>query len=763
MKKLLIFLLTLISIISILSVTSCDKADDAAPECAHVDEDFDNVCDLCSEIIDDSIPHEHVFNVKNTDYRYLKSEATCSLGTVYYFACVCGEYSVDTYTVGTPIGHDYTRHEPKEPTCSEVGWNLYLTCNRCDLSSYKEIATLPHNTVSHEGLEATCEHFGWNEYETCTDCDYTTFEEIPALPHNTIYHEAYEATCIGFGCEAYETCSNCSYTTYSEYLILEDGKHKVTDGTCVFCGTKESSKGLTYTLNSDKKSYTVTGIGNFCGDELVIGIYNNLSVTAVGEHAFESCNNVKTIVIDRPVKALGSYAFASCHYLEEIYLYSSLSDNCGNSVFSYVGRSGSGITVTIGKNVKSIPDYMFYDGANISCSTPPPNIKNVIFEEESTCESIGRYAFSYCYDLISITIPKSIISIGEGAFYNTYRLIEVINNSNLDITQSSYGLNALDVHSEESKITNINDYLFYTKGEENYLLSYIGEETELTLPDNYNGENYQIYKYAFSYSPKLKSIIISNGVIAIGDSAFYYCSGLNEIIIPSSVINIGNYLFSWNCKASIYCEMPSQPSGWYDYWISNGNTVVYGYTGSHGTTESGLKWASTNSGISISGYSGTNKNVIIPEKINDINVVSISDSAFYDCTSLTSVTIPDSVTSIGDWAFAYCSSLTSVTIGDSVTSIGDSAFQCCTNLTSITIGDSVTSIGSSAFYYCSSLTSVTIGDSVTSIGDNAFSRCTSLTTINYKGTSSQWNAISKGYDWNFSTGSYTINYNYKEN
>ena len=142
----------------------------------------------------------------------------------------------------------------------------------------------------------------------------------------------------------------------------------------------------------------------------------------------------------------------------------------------------------------------------------------------------------------------------------------------------------------------------------------------------------------------------------------------------------------------------------------------------------------------------------IPHTIKGVTVTSIGDQAFYNCTSLTSVTIPDSVTSIGDRAFRYCISLTSVTIPDSVTSIGAYAFDTCSSLTnvtipngvtsieehtfdscisltSVTIPDSVTSIGEGAFYDCSSLTSVTIPDSVTSIGDYAFYGCKSLTSV----------------------------------
>ncbi|MBP5366571.1 MAG: leucine-rich repeat domain-containing protein [Bacteroidales bacterium] len=126
----------------------------------------------------------------------------------------------------------------------------------------------------------------------------------------------------------------------------------------------------------------------------------------------------------------------------------------------------------------------------------------------------------------------------------------------------------------------------------------------------------------------------------------------------------------------------------------------------------------------------------IPESVadpddNSVNysVTGINDFAFYDCSVMTSVTIPNSVTIIGDGAFQFCSNLTSLTIGNSVTSIGEYAFSDCDGLTSVTIGNSVTSIGEFAFSGCSGLTSVTIGNSVTSIGNNAFFECSGLASV----------------------------------
>ena len=134
------------------------------------------------------------------------------------------------------------------------------------------------------------------------------------------------------------------------------------------------------------------------------------------------------------------------------------------------------------------------------------------------------------------------------------------------------------------------------------------------------------------------------------------------------------------------------------------------------------------------GYSGS---VVIPSSVtytdyygetHTYSVTSIGNDAFYGCSGLTTVTIPNSVTSIGSFAFSGCSGLTSVTIPNSVTSIDSYAFQNCSSLTSVTIPNSVTSIGNYAFSF-SGLTSVTIPNSVTSIGDYAFYYCTGLTTV----------------------------------
>ena len=111
------------------------------------------------------------------------------------------------------------------------------------------------------------------------------------------------------------------------------------------------------------------------------------------------------------------------------------------------------------------------------------------------------------------------------------------------------------------------------------------------------------------------------------------------------------------------------------------------------------------------------------------SVTSLGDHCFDDCRGLTSITIPSSVTSLGDYCFSYCDGLTSITIPSSVTSLGDYCFFCCSGLTSITIPSSVTSLGESCFKECRGLTSITIPSSVTSLGGDCFSYCDGLTSI----------------------------------
>ncbi len=328
---------------------------------------------------------------------------------------------------------------------------------------------------------------------------------------------------------------------------------------------------------------------------------------------------------------------------------------------------------------------------------------------------IAGGVFQECVGLTSIVIPESITSIGAGAFANCYKLKEVYNLSSLTIelgsTENGYvGYYAKDIYTsldEASRlITTREGYVFYNDNGNYFLLDYVGQKAQITLPKNINGNNYVIHSLAFYGRNGLTSIVIPDSITSIGDMAFFGCSGLTSVTIGDAVTSINNNAFR-GC--------------------SNLTSVTFGEN-----------CQLTDIGETFYGCSGLTS-IVIPN-----SVTSIDSYAFYGCSSLTSVSIGNSVTSIGDYAFSG-SGLMSIVIPDSVESIGDSAFRGC-SLNTVTIGNGVTDIGWYAFYNCTGLTTVTIGNSVENFGYEAFYGCEALSKVNYMGTIDGWAMIEFGND-----------------
>ena len=400
----------------------------------------------------------------------------------------------------------------------------------------------------------------------------------------------------------------------------------------------------------------------------------------------QPCQNLTSISIPNKVKNIGYSAFTSCLNLKNIFFEEdSELEEIGAGAFIFSTIDGE---VVIPNSVREIGVNAFGGCVNLDSVVLPDGITTLeqgVFESCISLKninipdgviSIGERAFYEC-DLTSIIIPNTVTSIGERAFYNCRKLVEVINLSSLNITAGDtsngyVGLYANYIYNDINtplKQKRAGDYIFYLNNNTMYLLGYLGQETNLTLPSieqiktvftNFTGDAYSIYYYAF-----------------------YYCSSLTEIVIPESVTSIGSYAFS-SCSSltTVTIEENSQLTSIGDYVFRNCTSLT---------------------------------SITIPN-----SVTSIGYYAFSDCTSLTSITIPSSVTSIGYYAFSDCTSLTSITIPSSVTSIESYAFSDCSGLTSVVIPDSVTSIGSGVFSGCTSLTSITMPNSVTSIGERAF-------------------------------------------
>ena len=412
-----------------------------------------------------------------------------------------------------------------------------------------------------------------------------------------------------------------------------------------------------------------------------------------------------------------------------------------NGLFYYLDNDNNQAQVTFysegyySGNI-TIPSSFTYNATNYSVTS----IGDDSFEECSltsitipnSVTSIGNDAFQSCSELTSITIPNSVTSIGRYAFYDCSGLTSItIPNGVTSIEDETFsrcsGLTSVTI---PNSVTSIGNYAFYD----------CSELTSITIPNSVTS----IGESAFDGCSSLTSVTIPNSVTSIGEDAFGGCSSMGSIyVMHDNPININSSSLSdLYSQATLY--VPAGSKSAYeaaDYWENFSEIVgIIVFADANVKAICVANWDTDDDGelsideaeavTTLSDYFYGNEDITsFDELVYFTGLTSIDDSAFEDCSNLTSITIPNSVTDIEDYAFYGCSGLTSITIPNSVTSIGYEAFYECTGLTSVTIPNSVTSIGESAFEGCTGLTSVTIPNSVTSIGDYAFIWCPSLTSI----------------------------------
>ena len=202
------------------------------------------VCEVCDTEYGEKDPNNH-------DLVHFRAKApTCTeIGWDAYETCSRCDYT--TYTELPALNHDLVQHEAQAPTCTEIGWDAYKTCSRCDYTTYAEQPALNHALEQHAAKAPTCTEKGWDAYDTCSRCDYTTYAEQPALNHDLVNHDAKAPTCTEIGWNAYDTCSRCDYTTYAELPALNHDYQAVTvEPTC------ETDGYTVFTCSRCKDSYT---------------------------------------------------------------------------------------------------------------------------------------------------------------------------------------------------------------------------------------------------------------------------------------------------------------------------------------------------------------------------------------------------------------------------------------------------------------------------------------------------------------------------
>ena len=444
-------------------------------------------------------------------------------------------------------------------------------------------------------------------------------------------------------------------------------------------------------------------------EEKILTIENGV-VTACKE-------NAERIVIPAGVTRLGS-GFSASEKLKEVVFEGTMAEweNIKYSYKVFIYGDVKCVKCADGEVKKSV--YIVSGDAVQLCIDR--NVKNVtvegvkkinprVFRQSEVLEhlvigegvtEIGDEAFLHCSSLKSVSLPSTLKKIGKDAFDECYSVEKIESASPLfKFDEEKSTLYYVHPKKERQPILSLKKELH--KVPESFLTIEDGVVTKchesavsVVIPDGVTaiGEN------AFNKCESLKSVVIPESMREIGKCAFYYCEALESVVIPKGVTAIGNCAFA-NCSKLKAVVIPE------------------------GVTE-----------ISYCAFEKCSalEQVTIPE-----SVTSIVAAAFNNCSSLKSVVIPNGVKQIESWTFKNCASLEQVTIPEGVVQIGTEAFCRCSSLKSIVLPNSLTAIGEQAFDNCTSLSSVTFGDKITEIAPFSFMRCESLKSLEIPSTVSE--------------------------
>lgn len=508
---------------------------------------------------------------------------------------------------------------------------------------------------------------------------------------------------------------------------------------------------------------SITSIGDeaFCGSGL-ISVTIPSSITVIPYALFKDCVSLRNVIIPNSITNIEKFAFSSCAALESIIIPDSVI-SIGDRAF-YQCQSITSVILpntdaTIGKEI-------FQDCTALTCVTIPSGLSTIGYKMFYRCSnleeltitegvtSIGDQAFSRCASLSTVSIPESVSEISHNAFGECFDLTRVIiynpncslaegvqvlgsaertvlighDNSTTEKYAQKYGYQFLSLDDLPQPLvgscgTNVNWTLNLVTGEmllsgSGAMFNYDSRETPWKIQ-----------------SSVICSVIVSDGITSIGNSAFSDCENLANLHIGEDVRTIGDTAF---CRTDLKnVEIP--------YSVTNIGDCAFGYC-------SALETLSISGDItSIGNYAFAScynlQNFTLPDSVESIGsgafegcltltsmtipckVTIISDFLFNRCGGLIKVTLPNGIERIGNNAFSACESLEDVIIPQSVSQISDFAFSSCTGLKKVSIQNGITIIGTSAFKYCENLTDIMLPASLSFVGDDAFYGCTNLAKV----------------------------------
>jgi hypothetical protein len=493
----------------------------------------------------------------------------------------------------------------------------------------------------------------------------------------------------------------------------------------------------------------VKTIGNnaFRGCSKIASVTIPDSATTIGANAFLDCSSLATLKLGKGITDIGSKAFAATKFYNDAegIVYAdgwviAAKDTQIDSLRLAPGTFGiAGYAFAKCKNlgeitltgIKYIGDSAFNKCENLTGVTADNSLITIGNYAFANCpllnsvsagnslERIGKYAFAGCSVLAEMELPDSLKSIGTYAFDKTL----VYQNASegegvVYIGNWVVGMFAMRAYTEDIVLKpgtrGIADHSFYM----------VNASCNVFLPSSVK----YIGRSAF-YGAPVKTIVLSENLVSIGDYAFYGCTSVlfgnnGYTKIPDKVEYIGRSAF-YGCEKVISLSIPASVK-------TIGAYAFYGCA---------------NLGATV----GDEENPIKAEIIIAEGVTTIGERAFQGCLSLTEIAIPNSVTSLGSHAFYKCEALEKIKVGtgvteikpytfykcaalkeasisDSVKTIGDYAFRGCESLSSINLSGAK-EIGKYAFYKCISLAELSFGDSLVSIGNYAFRGCIAVESV----------------------------------